>query len=84
MAPAGVGQGSMTQVKTQVLPEDIVIRCAGPDAYVIAKMSGEEVGRSNDRFDAMRRACAAGRLTGANVWICREESVKTYSEVLCP
>jgi hypothetical protein len=74
----------MTQVKKQVLQGDIVIHSVGPKGYVIATMSGEEVARSHDRFDAMQRACTAARLTGANVWICHDESSKTYSEVLCP
>ena len=74
----------MTQLKEQLLPGDIVIHSPGPGEYVITKMGGDEIGTSHDRLDAMRRACAAARLTGSNVWIRIEDSSNPYHEVLCP
>ena len=65
-------------------PGDIVIRRLGAGTYVISKIAGEPIATSHDRFDAMRRACAAARETGANVWICVDGAPDTYHEVLCP
>ena len=78
------GGGAASPFKKQVLPGDIVIQNLGPSSYVIAKVSGEEIGRSTDRLDAMRRACAAAREAGASAWICYGETSKTYHEVQCP
>jgi hypothetical protein len=77
-------QNPMTPLKKQLLPGDIVIHNPGPGAYVLAKMGGQQIGTATYRLDAMRRACGAARLTGANVWVCHEESSKIYHEVLCP
>jgi hypothetical protein len=65
-------------------PGDIVIDGDGAGAYVISTIGGERVGTCHDRFDAMRRACAMARETGANVWICAQRTSETYHEVLCP
>jgi hypothetical protein len=78
------GQTTMTLTNRRRLPGDVVIHSPEPGAYVIATIDGEEIGTSHDRLDAMRRACAAARLTGSNVWIRVEDSSNPYHEVLCP
>jgi hypothetical protein len=70
-------------LKKQVGPGDIVIETPQPGADVIGQVGGEEIGTSQDRFEAMRRACAAARLADANVWIYHAES-SSFHEVLCP
>jgi hypothetical protein len=65
-------------------PGDIVVRSIGAGTYMVSRIAGERIGTCHDRFDAMRRACAAARETGANVWIRVDDSSETYHEVLCP
>ena len=87
---SGVHQRQSSDARTTVeegqrqRPGDIVVRslCAG--TYVISRIAGGRIGTCEDRFDAMRRACAAARETGANVWIHVDGPSETYHEVLCP
>lgn len=81
MAP--VREHQTAHLKKQIGPGDIVIQSPWPGTYVIGHLGGEDIGTSDDRFEAMRRACAAARLTDANVWIYHAES-SSYHEVLCP
>jgi hypothetical protein len=75
--------GNEMTIRPQHL-NDIVIEIAAADTWVIATVAGERIGTSNDRFDAMRRACAAARATGAGVWVRVDGSSETYHEVICP
>jgi hypothetical protein len=61
-------------------PGDIVIHRDGAGAYVISQIGGERLGTCDDRFGAMRRACAIARETGANVWICAAGTSQTYHD----
>jgi hypothetical protein len=83
MASPLAQQHSTSHLKKEVVPGDIVIRNPRPGAYVIGQLGGEDIGTSQFRFEAMRRACAVARSTGANVWIDHAES-SSYHEVLCP
>jgi hypothetical protein len=65
-------------------PGDIIIYDSGRGVYAIVKMDGEQIGTSDDRRDAMRRACAAADDPGATVWVCVDPSFGLYNEVLCP
>lgn len=65
-------------------PGDVVIRSLGAGMYVISRIAGERIATCDDRFDAMRRACAVARETGANVWIRVDGPSEIYHEVLCP
>jgi hypothetical protein len=63
---------------------DIVIQNAAADLYIVRMVNGSDIDTSNDRFNAMRLACAAAQGTIANVWICVDEASERYHEVLCP
>lgn len=65
-------------------PDDIVIHTEGPRAYVIVTVDGERLGTSQDRRDAMLRACTYANDTGASVWLCIDPFLDIYTEVVCP
>jgi len=65
-------------------PGDIIIESDASGLYVITKADGERIGTSADRREAMRRACAAIRDSGARVWMHVKGNPGTYHEVLCP
>ncbi len=72
------------RIKGPQRADDVVIHSEGPGAYVIMTMTGERIGKSENRRDAMLRACAALRDGEATVWICIDPLLDLYSEVLCP
>ncbi len=83
MASTPARQHPTSHSEKHVVPGDIVIQNPRPGAYVLGQVGGEDIGTSQDRFEAMRRACTVARSTGANVWIYHAES-SSYHEVLCP
>jgi hypothetical protein len=74
----------MARIKRPQHADDIVIYNDGPGVYVIANMGGQRIATSDNRLDAMRRACAAAGDGGATVWVCIDASSDIYNEVLCP
>jgi hypothetical protein len=82
--PSDAGTARREALRLRPSPGDVVIHCLGVGTYAISRLSGERIGTSHDRFDAMCRACAAARDTGANVWIRMEGATEVYHEVLCP
>ena len=74
----------MPRIRQPRDPEDIVIHIERPGAYVIVRMDGAWIGTSDNRRDAMRRACAAALGTGAKVWVHPHSASDTYNEVVCP
>lgn len=65
-------------------PEDVVVYPEDSGSYVIATMGGDSIGTSDNRRDAMRRACTAARGCDATVWVCIDAALELYNEVLCP
>ena len=63
---------------------DIVVYNVARCGYVIRKLGGQRIGTSQDRRDALYRACAAASVTGGYVWISADENSDVYHEVLCP
>ena len=74
----------MVRIKGPQCAQDIVIHSEGPGAYVIVRANGERLGKSENRREAMLRACAAAGDGEATVWVCIDPLLDIYSEVLCP
>jgi hypothetical protein len=74
----------MARTKAPQRPNDIVIHNEGPGTYVIVTVDGERIGTSQDRRDAMLRACSVAEDTGASVWVCMDPLLDIYTEVVCP
>jgi hypothetical protein len=75
---------TMRRTKAPHYPDDIVIHTERSGEYVIATVEGDLIGTCDSRRDAMRRACTVADQTGATVWVCIDESLELYSEVVCP
>jgi hypothetical protein len=74
----------MPRTKAPRYPDDIVIHAQHSGEYVIVTLEGEWIGTSDSRREALRRACTVADHTGATVWVCIDESLEIYTEVVCP
>jgi hypothetical protein len=74
----------MTRRKRPQHLEDIVIHNDGSGLFAIVRVDGERIGMSDNRRDAMLRACAVADRTGVTVWVCIDPLLHIYTEVLCP
>ena len=74
----------MARTQAPHRPNDIVIHNEGPRAYVIVTVEGERLATSQDRRDAMVRACTLADETGGSVWVCMDPFLDIYTEVVCP